>query len=343
MNHTNNDRIATLEAKLKGAQNQAEAAQAMIEAAQGQKDTAVELAAEYERQLKFARLNSLISEGALPEDVVDGLLEKFGIKYANVTPLSKNSGRSNPRKVARQTPHDVVQQPAANAPVPSLVSRLKTIMGKRPTKVDDILIGLQERPGWFPDSGNPKGYISSTLSQNPDFVNVGRGTYAVLGSKAAEKVTAAATPTTAAPKGEKTTPKKRTRAQISQAISDQRKAVAEGVLPTLKDRVKIVLGEEGTLKVASILDSLERRGWSPHSGDPNTYLSTILGNNKDDFTRVSRGHYALAHSAGRKEPVRAKSTNGVPNETKPTATLTTEQVDAELQDVVGGDLSNPFS
>lgn len=345
MTQTANDRIAALEAKLQSAQDRVDAAQSMIDTATEQKDIALELASEYERQLKFAQVAALIAEGSVPEDVIDGLLRKYG--DGKVVPISK---ARNTRKVAKTTPSDVIQPAAQGQQVPSLVARLKTIMGKKAMKVDAILEGLQSRPGWFPNSKNPKSYISSTLSQSGDFVNVSRGTYAVVGSKAAEgskkgEVTA---------KAKEEPKKKRSRSQISQAISDQRKAVADGTLPTLKDRIKIVLTDEGTLKVSAILEKLESRGWLPNSGDPHTYLSTVLGSNKEDFHRVSRGHYTLTsnaseagETASQKEPVRAKSTNGQPNAVKESKgeqqEMSKEEVDRTLEGLVGGDLSaNPF-
>jgi hypothetical protein len=337
-----------------------------------------------QEQLDRSELCLLIQSGAFSPQKVAQLIQSA----SNVVPLPtpKKGATTKGRLMAagrtsKKTTNGPSKKTASRgtqttvaASVPTLTERLKVIMGSKASQIDEILTGLRERDGWFPTSKSPRTYIAAHMSQNKDFVNVGRGIFAVAGTKAAEKrvetpkkeaaAKLVAKTQVKAPVKAKASPKvakaPKTKKALSKVISDQRKAVASGEVPSLKNRLVAIIGDK-EMKVAEVIEELKKResdGWLPKAEDLNTYMSYALGSAKDTFERVDRGKYRLVNPPGgkaaskasdsaaepKKEPVKAKATNGTPNKTK-TQDLTNEEVEAqlaELENDSGEVLGNPF-
>lgn len=324
MNHFE-QKISTIEAQKETESERISGAQSRL----------IELEEECSRQ----KAAMLIVNGVVPMSLVNSILGQGSA--SNLSQIRQTSGT---KKVAGKGVGAPLM--AVTSEVPTMINRLKTIMGERSISVDDIIVGLTQREGWLPPSKNIKSYVSSVLSANPDFVNVARGTYAVNGSKAAEKATQE--------KQEETGGKsKATSPEHPKILKD---AMPRGALPPLRDRVKIVMGSE-TLTIPDILARLAEKDWDPNGDDPRAYLAVVLSAERTTFKRVSRGHYCVAEAVvegptekSSKLPVLATATNGAPN--KPKITLpdlddsmsTQNDVDMELETLgVTGELSmNPF-
>lgn len=82
------------------------------------------------------------------------------------------------------------------------------------------------------------------------------------------------------------------KAKSDNAISEGRRAVAEGLRPKLVDAVAIVMGKE-TLTAGVILARLQERGWEPGASNPQSYISYTLSDNEEVFKRGKRGEYSV--------------------------------------------------
>lgn len=172
--------------------------------------------------------------------------------------------------------------------------------------------------------------------------------------KAAAKVKAA--PKKAATKGAA----KKAAAANSAKISRTRKAVADGKLPPLKERIRQVMGSK-EMEVKEIIVELDKKGWLPESKDNSTYMSYMLSSSKEDFERVSRGKYkviqktatAAAAKPAEKKTVTPRKTNGkakaapkaqpeAAKATPATPALSNGEIDKELAELGNNVADNPF-
>lgn len=142
-------------------------------------------------------------------------------------------------------------------------------------------------------------------------------------------------------------------------ISKTRKAVADGKIPPLKERLRLVMGSK-EMEVKDIITELEKKNWLPDSKDPSTYMSFMLSSSKDDFERVSRGKYkvlakktdttAAAAPKAEKKKVTPRKTNGkakaAPKAAQAAAPATPApsngEVDKELASLGTNVAENPF-
>jgi hypothetical protein len=74
-----------------------------------------------------------------------------------------------------------------------------------------------------------------------------------------------------------------------------RRAVAEGLRPTIRVAIATVMGEK-TMNAAEIVPLLEQKGWQADTSDQKTYIGYMLSQNKETFERVEgkgRGFYRV--------------------------------------------------
>jgi hypothetical protein len=131
----------------------------------------------------------------------------------------------------------------------------------------------------------------------------------------AKAVKAKAAPAKAAAKA-KATPAK-AKATPAKAKAAKAKATAsagaEGKLPTLKDRLKIVFGSDD-VGIEEAINRLTARGkkWVPDAKDLRAYISVALSTHKDDFVRVSRGVYRAVYKGKAKKTVEVAAEKAEP-------------------------------
>lgn len=113
----------------------------------------------------------------------------------------------------------------------------------------------------------------------------------------------------ATPAKAKATPAKAKAAKAKAPAS----AGAEGKLPTLKDRLKIVFGSDD-VGIEEAINRLTARGkkWVPDAKDLRAYISVALSTHKDDFVRVSRGVYRAIYKGKAKKTVEAAAEKAEP-------------------------------
>ena len=150
----------------------------------------------------------------------------------------------------------------------------------------------------------------------------------------------------AAPKAAKAAKKVQT--ELGKTISESRKAVADGSLPPLKDRLKIVMGA-GEVSIKTIVDALSAKNWAPKSKSLGTYISFMLGSHPETFERVRRGVYKVISSNGSAKAPKAKlqptKVNGKKASAKKGEAASTEKVDTSLAELGvndSGAAANPF-
>lgn len=125
----------------------------------------------------------------------------------------------------------------------------------------------------------------------------------------AAPVKASAAKTKATPAKAKATPAKAKAAKAKAAAS----VGAEGKLPTLKDRLKIVFGNDD-VGIEEAINRLTARGkkWVPDAKDLRAYISVALSTHKDDFVRVSRGVYRAIYKGKAKKTVEVAAEKAEP-------------------------------
>lgn len=294
-----------LETKVRESEQQVQAAQQKLEAVQAENRR-------YELAMK-------VLCGGLPQGTVDQLL-----------------GQPSPKASATmKAPKKATSKVKASDKPPKMTDRLKAVMGQESHTIAGILSMLEQHEGWYPSSSkDPKKYISAHISQDPSFVRVGRGLFAVVGSEAEQEV-------------QSDSAKEDGPSNTEEGSATQSKADASGKIPKVRDRLIHVIGDK-ELRIAEIIEELKKRdGWLPESNDISTYMCYALGN-KEYFEKVSRGCYKLVNPPLRqesktKEPIQAKSTNGTPNKTK--SPETAEDYDTQLKSLHEdeGVTGNPFA
>jgi len=150
------------------------------------------------------------------------------------------------------------------------------------------------------------------------------------GSKPAQRH---ASPTTAAPKAQRTP---------SNAVATGRQAVANGDRPKFAHAIALVIGNK-TLGASEVVEGLRERNWQPNTPPEGlqTYVSYTLSNNPEIFERVARGQYRVLEGAlkeiksGTKlgKAPRAASKN---NETAKEPTVKADESTQEADLVSGG-------
>jgi len=231
-------------------------------------------------------------------------------------PKSEEGEATVSKKVAGKTraPQKPTKAPAkkvakSSQSIPSLRERLAIVMGNDTCHIDSILERLGQRGGWTPKSKDLKSYVGAILSSGDQFINVSRGVYVLKGVAPSILQGGVVKTESQKPKNEIVKTKKPPASQsaqlskeekdkevLSQKISNNRKAVAEGAMPSLRVRLATVIGDEH-LKVSDIRKRLADRNWLPESADLSTYLSFSLTSNKETFDKVSRGVYKVKDEA----------------------------------------------
>lgn len=119
-----------------------------------------------------------------------------------------------------------------------------------------------------------------------------------------------------------------------------------GDVPTVPDRIAILMENKGEFRVADIIKPLENKGWLPESKNLNNYLSFVLSSNKDRFENISRGLYrvigARTSTQGKGRRVASKGGTSSPAAGGPPV----QNVEAELEELGIGTTSvgpNPFN
>ncbi len=79
---------------------------------------------------------------------------------------------------------------------------------------------------------------------------------------------------------------------ISERVAAGRQAVMRGDRPKLLDAIKIVMGDE-TLSSPEVLQRLKEKEWAPGASNQQSYISYMLSDNREIFTRVRRGKYKV--------------------------------------------------
>jgi hypothetical protein len=115
-------------------------------------------------------------------------------------------------------------------------------------------------------------------------------------TEAKKKVLAAKAETKAKPKT-KTKSNTKTKPKKSN-IAAGRRAVADGLRPSLKEAMVKVMGNKA-MGAADVLMALEDRDWVPNAAKPQQYISCTFSSSKDIFERVEgkRGIYKVKDGA----------------------------------------------
>lgn len=117
----------------------------------------------------------------------------------------------------------------------------------------------------------------------------------------------------------KTTPRK---VKNTRAV-DGRRAIAQGLRPSIKTAIAVVMNND-TLGATEIYERLKARDWLPNANEPRMYITHTLSKNKDVFDRTNkRGVYVLSDKgkalvAAHNGNTTAPSTEPVANETDKT-------------------------
>jgi len=164
-------------------------------------------------------------------------------------------------------------------------------------------------------------------------------------TKSAKAKAAAEAPAKAGAKGKA----KKPLSGVNLNISKSRKAVAEGKVPKLQDRIIQVMGDK-ECSIKEVVALLEEKDWITGSKNPAQYVNYMLSIDKDVFEKVSRGIYKVKAP---KAKVTANKTNGVSNKGKAKAApitaakseepqMTPAEIEVELEDLGSNVAENPF-
>jgi hypothetical protein len=132
-------------------------------------------------------------------------------------------------------------------------------------------------------------------------------------------------------------------AKTTKASKAAAKAPKAGQVPTLTERLKIVIGDDD-VGITEAIKRLKARGkkWIPNSGDLRSYVSLALSTHKDDFARVDRGVYRV--KKGRKPAEVAEKAEPAPvADAKPEKAEKSEKPEKKSKRHVNGTASEDFT